>query len=527
MPPTDSLLSRCLDLCVLSRFEEAAALLAQPRPESLPVQQREALVHAARLVAWRLAVQVGRNAQGLHEAIDAIEVLRAQGHAPRLAWCYSPLGLSVALAGDLELALRYAEQGLDDARRQGDPLEICIRMNGKGAVLAVSGQRPQAAVVYAEALSQLPQTPAALPTRLLLLNNQAYSLVLLARAQRDDAVQREALAHRALQHAELARELLGAQLAQDWRGAWTLSNIGAALTLLGQPAQAEQAFAQAWGAARGHQRVALGLAASHVRLLLEAGRLDEARQLLEPVLGSDSEQPLDPIVDDLLESRMTLEIRAGQADAALHWAAQRFERMERRHRLQIETVRRLLGLFQRIEQEQRAEREQAEQQLRFWQDEALHDPLCRTLNRRGLKVATQAVLRPEQAVAVLLLDLDHFKSINDRFGHAVGDSVLYEAARCMQRAIREGDLLARMGGEEFCVLLPGCGLGPAQRIADKLRRRVAEADWAAIDPALQVSVSGGLAVGMGGGVETLDALLVQADRQLYLAKAGGRNRIQS
>jgi diguanylate cyclase (GGDEF)-like protein len=188
-------------------------------------------------------------------------------------------------------------------------------------------------------------------------------------------------------------------------------------------------------------------------------------------------------------------------------------------------VRRLLGLYQRIEQAQRAEREQAQQQLRFWQDEALRDPLCGVLNRRGLQMAARGLLQPGRLVAVLLLDLDHFKSINDRFGHALGDQVLVQAAQLMQSAIREGDLLARLGGEEFCVLLPGCGPEPAQRLADKLRTRIAEADWSLLDPALGLSVSGGIATGQGEA--SLDELIAVADQRLYEAKAEGRNRIRA
>ncbi len=527
MPQTASLLSRCLDLCANGQLDEAADRLAAEL-DAAPEDQREALRQAQQLVRWRLAAQVGRNADGLTQAIDAMEYLGARGHAPQLAWCYGSLGLSVALAGDLELGLRYADRGLDDARQREDRIEVCMRLNGKGAVLAVSGQRPQALLVYAEALGQLPEVPEALATRLLLLNNWAYSLIMLARAERDDITAREDLARQALHQAERARAWLGeAQLTRDWRGAWTLSNIGAALALLGQRQAAEQAFDQAWIVAKDHHRVALGLAASHARLLLEAGRLDEARRLLETLIATEGEQPLDPTVDDLLESRMNLEIRAGQVDAALDWASRRFERLENRHRLQIATVRRLLGLFQRIEQEQRAEREQAQRQLRFWQDEALRDPLCGTLNRRGLQVAAQTLLLAERPMAVLLLDLDHFKSVNDRFGHAVGDRVLAEAAQRMQGAIREGDLLARMGGEEFCVVLPGCALEPALRIAEKLRLRVAETDWSHLGADLRVSVSGGLASGSGDGPQSLEALIAVADRHLYLAKGQGRNRIQS
>jgi len=220
---------------------------------------------------------------------------------------------------------------------------------------------------------------------------------------------------------------------------------------------------------------------------------------------------------------MRLEIQAGRPDAALYWAAQRMARLESRHQRQLETVRRHIELFQRIDQERQQERERSQQQLRFWQDEALRDPLCATLNRRGLQAAAQALLQPDSAVAVLMLDLDHFKRVNDGFGHAIGDAVLRCAAARLQAVIREGDVLARLGGEEFCVLLPRCQQEQALRIAEKLRAQVEQTAWAELAPMLQVMVSVG--VSAGSGADPLDTLIKAADQGLYAAKAAGRNRV--
>ncbi|HKI87000.1 MAG TPA: GGDEF domain-containing protein [Thermoanaerobaculia bacterium] len=143
-------------------------------------------------------------------------------------------------------------------------------------------------------------------------------------------------------------------------------------------------------------------------------------------------------------------------------------------------------------------------------------------SRRELARATRSI-RP---VSVLAIDVDHFKRINDSYGHAVGDAVLRELARRLGGAVREGDLVARTGGEELSVLLPDTSEAMAVRVAEKLRRAIADAPVAAGSFEVPVTVS--LGVGsLGPGCAELDALLAEADRALYTAKRSGRNRVAS
>ncbi|MFO1253222.1 MAG: diguanylate cyclase [Inhella sp.] len=527
MPRSDPVLPQALEQARLAQFEQA-----RRRPASRGLTQADPVRAAAyrqalNFVNWGAAVQGGRNAEGLSAAVEALERLEAVGWGEQLHWCFGALGFSLALAGDLEAALRYIERGLADARRQGDDKAYRARLGNKGAALAVAGQRQLAIQVYEQALAQSPEGPEGLNERFQLHNNIAYCQLLLAR--RAEPAVRSELAGAALMHTEAALPLLQALEAlkaqPPWRRAWVLSHHGAALTLLGRLAEAEAVLREAQPLALGHQRVALTLAVHLAQLLCADGRHNEARVQLQGALQLDVEALLDPSVDELQECFMRLEIQCGQSDAALHWAALRMARLEARHQRQLETVRRHLELFQRIDQERQLERERNQQQLRFWQDEALRDPLCGTLNRRGLQAAAQALLQPDSAVAVLMLDLDHFKRINDSFGHALGDEVLRRATERMQGVIREGDVLARLGGEEFCVLLPHCQPEQALRIADKLRLQIERTAWAELAPALQVTVSAG--VSAGSGADPLDALIEAADQGLYAAKAAGRNRVAS
>ena len=132
---------------------------------------------------------------------------------------------------------------------------------------------------------------------------------------------------------------------------------------------------------------------------------------------------------------------------------------------------------------------------------------------------------PDPNDAAMLLDIDHFKSINDRFGHAVGDSVLQEVARRIGGSIRGGDVLARYGGEEFIIFLPGAGVDKACMIGERIRNAVAinEVDCGG----LRVGVTISIGVAATGDMRCdLQTLAEKADRALYRAKTEGRNCVR-
>lgn len=159
----------------------------------------------------------------------------------------------------------------------------------------------------------------------------------------------------------------------------------------------------------------------------------------------------------------------------------------------------------------------------------IRDPLTGLFNRRH----AMAVLDTESAralrddgyrLALALLDIDFFKPINDEHGHLAGDEVLKQLGRIAMGRIRGGDTLARIGGEEFALILPGAGRSEAWTLADALRRRVAEETFETGAATLQVTLSGGVAE-WTRGMKRAEDLLRAADRNLYEAKHGGRDRI--
>lgn len=128
-------------------------------------------------------------------------------------------------------------------------------------------------------------------------------------------------------------------------------------------------------------------------------------------------------------------------------------------------------------------------------------------------------------MAVILLDIDHFKRVNDTYGHDAGDAVLREVALVLRRSTRQEDLVARYGGEEFAASLPAGSLEQAIHRAERIRKTLAAREIVAANARLRVTASLGLAFAQTGGNRPVPSLLTEADRCLYEAKRAGRNRV--
>ncbi|MBV6521794.1 MAG: Chemotaxis response regulator protein-glutamate methylesterase [Gemmatimonadaceae bacterium] len=160
------------------------------------------------------------------------------------------------------------------------------------------------------------------------------------------------------------------------------------------------------------------------------------------------------------------------------------------------------------------------------------DPLTEVLNRRALTDRLSAEMdrgrRYESTVSLLLIDLDHFKRINDTHGHLVGDDVLMEIAELLQRAVRSVDVVARYGGEEFVIVLPETGLAGATAFAERTRELIESHEFnVASGQRVQLTTSIGVAIFPAPGVESVEDFFAAADQALYRAKAEGRNRVRS
>jgi len=164
--------------------------------------------------------------------------------------------------------------------------------------------------------------------------------------------------------------------------------------------------------------------------------------------------------------------------------------------------------------------------------QAMFDGLTRLWNRTAiidyLECELERSKREAKPLGIILIDLDHFKQVNDIHGHAAGDAVLREAALRMKGALRGYDQVARYGGEEFLIVAPGCGEEECQGVAERIRTAICGAPLETATGALAVSCSLGMAIAVAGTAPTerVDALIARADAALYRAKANGRNRVE-
>lgn len=177
--------------------------------------------------------------------------------------------------------------------------------------------------------------------------------------------------------------------------------------------------------------------------------------------------------------------------------------------------------------------EQATEELRKRKEEAellaRMDVLTGIPNRRAfMQAAEQEVLRAQRygsPLTVAVLDLDHFKTVNDTFGHAAGDHVLIDRANLLSASVREVDTVGRLGGEEFAILMPGTPLSEAIQAVERIRQAFEQNPISDGDQLIRATASFGVAE-YPGADPTVDGLLAKADGALYVAKARGRNRVE-
>jgi diguanylate cyclase (GGDEF)-like protein len=156
-------------------------------------------------------------------------------------------------------------------------------------------------------------------------------------------------------------------------------------------------------------------------------------------------------------------------------------------------------------------------------DEALRDALTGSLNRHGLTLASAVLFVPEQPLAVVIADIDQFRSINEKYGQAAGDKVLQAAVKIFIRSLRDADLTARLDGEKFLLVVKGVGKEAAWGTCERLRQAIEKHGWGTIAPNLHVTASLGLAVRLHD--EDLETLTAKAAAVLSEAEAESRNRV--
>lgn len=491
-------------------------------PEEALARGRQALpgldgeVQGRVLIAMsRAAVFVGRLQEALRLAAEAREIFQALG--ARSGVCDALIAMAAALraGGDHVSALDTLEPAEALARELGEPLRIANVTRTVGVCSSIVCRHRHALSCLGEAVELVKAhgTPFDMHTATLSFYNahnrygqslprgseQALAELepFIARWQAlaDDCraagnrrVEVMALGNRAITLRDCGRAveavplLLG--LIPRYQSLGMQPNVAIAHNELGQ---CHEALGDA-AAAREQFRLAIDL-------LRQDGSLDDLQIALEGL--SRCEESLGQPAAALAALREVREVEARKRDEAARATVARRE-------LRLELAR----------------------LTSQWARQAMQDPLTGLGNRRAPE-RWLADRRPQvergEPLSILLLDLDHFKQVNDRFGHDTGDAVLCRVAELMRRHCRSGDLAARYGGEEFLLALAGAPPQDAVQLAERLRAAVAAQDWPALQPGLQVTVS----IGVTHASEAADnaTLLTLADRRLYSAKIEGRDRV--
>jgi diguanylate cyclase (GGDEF)-like protein len=525
---------RVLELASKWQMAEALAV-ANESPVEQIFEGTKDLEACRALINSVNAMQGGHHAEGIADALPALTQLEQRGYGHSLDWACSEVGISLGILGNPETGLEWVGRAIVGAENRSDEAQLRRSLSDEASLFVMLDENEKSIASYEKALS-LRNPPPTIREEAGILNNLAYTHLHFARRIEQDSNRRVELAQKAAECARSALEILDASPDNVRLTAWSLESLGSALSLLGKFSEAEAAFEKALPLSEPYARIHVELLTSYAWLLCESHRHDEADAMLVRAYEKAQAENQEASIDRIFETRIRLEVLLGKSADALLWSERRFRLMESQYRKRLTTVARNAEIFVELERARLTEHEthqrhdelsalnkNLDDQSRFSKDETLRDALTGCLNRRGLVVSSEPFFAPETRTALALVDIDHFKSINDRYGHEAGDGVLQEVARVFVDSLRDTDLVARFGGEEFLLLLHDIAGEAAWGTCERLRSAVEHHGWGTIAQGLSVTVSIGLAVRMEN--EDMDATTGKAESALHQARAHGRNKV--
>jgi diguanylate cyclase (GGDEF)-like protein len=552
-----------------SAAEASARGASEPAPERLArllalaetlsdVNAREALSHAS--AAGEIARELGddrRRGEALYWegcALDhllehdralaafgeALAIAQAAANRAGQARILRATGLAYDELGDFPQALDHHLRALEIEETAGNVAGRAATLRTIGVVYSRSGDLETGLDYFGQSLALCGETNDDIG-RAKTLNNIGVNLNDLGRHDESLAVLQKAL--------ELY-EVAGLTLQRSG----TLVNLGLTLEKLGRTAEAEASFLEAHTLAQttGHMFGVVDALLSLGRLAAAQGRAAEARERLEAALAGALQHKLKQPACECHDALATLHEHGGEyVEALAHH--RRFHAIEREvlmqsserqlkavetryqlaaaqreaeiHRLRHVELADVNAELAQVNRSLRAADEQKTRLLEQLERQTYEDSLTGLGNRRLLDKRFgdefDRAVRHGRPLAVALIDIDHFKRINDRYSHAVGDAALKELARLLTGSIRHTDLVVRMGGEEFVLVLVETDATAAAQICDKLRIAIESHAWGRVHAGLALTVSIGYCADTN--VADADRMLAIADRNLYVAKDRGRN----
>jgi diguanylate cyclase (GGDEF)-like protein len=444
--------------------------------------------------------------------------------------------------GNFPRALDYQFQALELDERTGNESSRAATLRTIGVVYSRSGDPAAGLDFYRKSLA-LCTRPGDKIERGKTLNNIGINLKNLGQLTE---------AHAALTEAHGVFVDLGLPLQQSA----TLNNIGLVQERMGDATSAERTLRAALdlSEATGYRYGVAHASLSLGKLCMMQGRDDEAQAWLAAALSTCERHQLKTTQYECHEALAELHEKTGDTDAALgHF--RRFHALEREVQSEAasDKLRALQIQFEVAAAKREAELQRERQEvltranaeldalnislteanlqktmlLDQLERQTYEDALTGVANRRRLdqRLAEEfaLALRHGRTLAVAMADLDHFKSVNDRFSHAVGDAALRATAKILTAQVRHTDLVARFGGEEFVIVLVETDFEAALRVCEKLRAAIANHAWTSIHPGLALTLSIGVCADTS--LPTHERMLAMADRNLYCAKTAGRNRV--
>jgi two-component system cell cycle response regulator len=532
-------LERAWQLSCEGQVEAALALAQSVQDAALAADDQHLRASAASHMGW-YCFMLGYYEEGILHVLSARDFYGVTGDRPRESWTRGIHAWLLIEIGAPNEALDEAMLALDLAEAAAEPRATCFALNVVGVVFWMLGQLDRAVQFAERAVALARVIGDQVDLGRWLINRAGIEAEFWHQAQSAGSKQPQATeAHmiRALALANEARELALAA-GDSWSERLALCNLAEYYLCLGQRENAAAVLAN-WEGLRGG-----GGIRSRIYYLFARGKLQIAEEEIEAAITTLSEcATLAAETGDLeigvpccrhLADALALSGRYGEA---LQWHRDFHARYVRKS-TETSLIRSRVAAIQyetrqlqaRVETE-RSRADGLEQMNRALAQEAallmnasMEDVLTGLPNRRGLERALLEIAsKGGQDYAFAMMDIDHFKRVNDTFSHALGDEVLRQVALLLRITTRETDLLFRYGGEEFVLLMEGTDVLLAAKICRRISQAIRSWSWSQIHPNLRITLSIGVA--LAEEARTPVEVMAVADERLYQAKNAGRDRV--
>ena len=503
--------------------EQAEEILA--RPDATATQQAQARqllsLHRLRLGEHKAAVQHG---------LQSLEFWITNGDLLRQSQVHCTLALAFTETELNEAAIRHVQAALEAARACGSPTAEFWALSRSGMVHEAMGDPRRGLEIGRQALLLSRTLYDDAEARFAGLNNLGDTCLTVAKDQRAQGLSASHALQEALALVLESVAMARAQGHQFWELIARINLVSILIELERHDDAQEQAgLVKGLARSQGSRYIEMNNDAQLAEVSRAEGHIDEAISMMDAQLADPEQDP-------------ALLIKLHRSLYEMHKASGRFEQAllhhQELHVLMLRMTIHRAGLQSQmlintieIEQAQHdAERSQLEARMERIRAEELDneahtDPLTRLPNRRALDRQLPPLIGNESAqpLCAAMIDLDHFKRVNDEHGHAMGDLVLTAMSNLLRAVTRDSDLAVRVGGEEFLLIFTNTSLAQAERVCERLLASVRDYDWATLAAGLTCTVSAG--VSELKPFEVVSEWLARSDAALYAAKRGGRDRV--